>query len=342
MRIDVIFEPDSSADTFCELGLLAESYGLGAVWTANIISSRDPFMCFSTLARQSSTIRMGPIAISPFELHPLKMANLLFALNEMSRGRANLIVGGGGGTSIGMGLKPHRRTMYPRMVRGVQECVEFLKQVSADKVLNFDGEVFQVHGYRPDWARDKPPHIYIGASGLQMLKMATKVAHGVMGSDIPIQLADHYVTSIHQGLAASGRSKEDFRISNLMPWHVKPDREAAIREARSKIWVRGMLDYRFISSFLNEEDCALVEARFDDFGKAYIQNSPVVEGVPDRIFNALVDNMTFTGGLGDVDELIEELRKFKQAGFTEFGLRLYGNPAASIQLIGERVAPALQ
>jgi len=342
MRIDVIFEPNASADTFCELGLLAESYGLGAVWTANIISSRDPFMCFSALARESSTIRMGPIAISPFELHPVKMANLLFALNEMSHGRANLIVGGGGGASIAMNLKSHRRTMYPRMVKGVEECVEFLKQVSPDKVLNFEGEVFQVNGYRPDWATDTPPHIYIGASMPQMLNMATKVAHGVMGSDIPIQLADDYVTSVHQGLATNGRTKEDFRISNLMPWHVKEDRAAAVREARSKIWVRGMLDQRFLSSFMNEEDCALVEARFDDFGKAYIQNSPVVEGVPDRIFDALVDNMTFTGDLDDVDKLIDELRKFKAAGFTEFGLRLYADPAASIRMIGERVAPALQ
>ena len=39
---------------------------------------------------------MGPVALSPFELHPLKMANALLTLNEISGGRANLVIGGGG------------------------------------------------------------------------------------------------------------------------------------------------------------------------------------------------------------------------------------------------------
>ena len=43
-------------------------------------------------------MRMGPVAISPFELHPLKMANQLLTLNEFAGGRANIVVGGGGGT----------------------------------------------------------------------------------------------------------------------------------------------------------------------------------------------------------------------------------------------------
>jgi hypothetical protein len=48
----------------------------------------DPFFALSLLAHQSSHIRLGPMAISPAELHPLKMANLLFSLNELSGGRA--------------------------------------------------------------------------------------------------------------------------------------------------------------------------------------------------------------------------------------------------------------
>ena len=46
MRIHFIFEPDS-AENFLELGLLAEKYGFEAVWTANHLSARDPFMAFS-------------------------------------------------------------------------------------------------------------------------------------------------------------------------------------------------------------------------------------------------------------------------------------------------------
>jgi hypothetical protein len=36
------------------------------------------------------------------------------------------------------------------------------------------------------------------------------------------------------------------------------------------------------------------------------------------------------------------LRQFEAAGLTEIALRIYENPADTIRLIGERVAPALR
>ena len=59
MKIHFILEPDS-ADRFLALGQLAESYGFEAVWTANHLSARDPFMAFTPLALASKSIRMGP------------------------------------------------------------------------------------------------------------------------------------------------------------------------------------------------------------------------------------------------------------------------------------------
>ncbi|MDG2154349.1 MAG: LLM class flavin-dependent oxidoreductase, partial [Gammaproteobacteria bacterium] len=96
VQVDIILEPDSPK-RFTELGLLAETFGFGAVWTANHVGARDPFMSFMPLAATSERIRMGPVAVSPFELHPVKMANQLLTLNEASAGRASIIVGGGGG-----------------------------------------------------------------------------------------------------------------------------------------------------------------------------------------------------------------------------------------------------
>ena len=44
MRIDAILDPTTPPDDAKELGLLAEHYGLGAVWNSNYPSSRDPFI----------------------------------------------------------------------------------------------------------------------------------------------------------------------------------------------------------------------------------------------------------------------------------------------------------
>ena len=88
MDIDIILNEFTSPQQAAELGLLAESYGIRGVWSSNYGDTRDPFLTLALLAHQSKDILMGPLAVSPYELHPLKMANQLFALNELSGGRA--------------------------------------------------------------------------------------------------------------------------------------------------------------------------------------------------------------------------------------------------------------
>ena len=338
MRIDVIIEPKASSDEFAELGALAESYGMGAVWTANHDSARDPFICFTQLARISSNIRMGPIAISPFEYHPLKMANLLFALNEISHGRTCIVVGGGGGSLDAMGGLDQYPP--PNMVKAVRECVEILKSVSPDRLLKYTGDVFTVKRYQPAWATDDPPLIYVAGSRKKMANMATKVADGVMGSDVTLPRMDEFIGGIREGLAENGRGSDDFHINNLYAWHVKEDKAQAVDEAKRKIWVRGLLQRWYLSPFLDEKDCDLIDSKQGLFARSYFANSPDVDGVSDTIMDALVDNITLTGDYDDIDGLIDVMKQFEAGGLTEFGLRLYENPAESIKLIGERVVPA--
>ena len=341
MQVDIILEPDSPK-RFRALGLLAETFGFGAVWTANHVGARDPFMTFMPLAAASERIRMGPVAVSPFELHPVKMANQLLTLNEASAGRASIIVGGGGGALIAMGLKTGRRVMHPQMLRGVHECVEMLRAAASGSLVNYKGDVFEVSGYYPGWARDQAPLIYIGASKPKMLALAATVADGVMLSDVTLARMPETMLVLNDALQQQGRDPQGFRISNLYSWHVKADAAAAMDEARRKLWVRGMLERWYISTFLNDEECALVEEKFDVFAHAYINNTAEFPGVPEALANKLVQELTFTGTPDDVDGFIDQLLAFKAAGLTEFGIRLYDQPEDSIKMIGERVLPALR
>ena len=340
MRLDLVLEPDSP-QRFAELGLLAESLGFGVVWTANHISARDPFMSFMALAAQSSTLRMGPVAISPYELHPVKIANQLLTLNEQASGRANIVIGGGGGTVIGMGLKPGRRVMMPRMVTAVRECVEFLQAAAQERPCSYAGELFQVQSYNPSWALQAPAQIYVGASKPQMLRMAGGIADGVMMSDVTLPRISESMTVLQQSLTQHGRVLSQFPVSNLYAWHIKVDKQAAEREAIAKLFVRGMLEDWYISPFLEPAECALVEEKFAAFAQAYARNSHEVEGVPQALLAKLVDNLTFTGDLSAIERCIAELLQFKAAGVSEFAIRLYGQPEESIRLIAERVMPAL-
>jgi alkanesulfonate monooxygenase SsuD/methylene tetrahydromethanopterin reductase-like flavin-dependent oxidoreductase (luciferase family) len=340
MRIHFVFQPDSG-ENLARQGMLAEELGFDAVWTANTLSARAPFIALAILARESSRIRLGPVAVSPFEQHPLKIASSLLTLNELAHGRANLVVGGGGGTIIGMGLKPQRTANYPRMVRGVRECVELLRRAAAGEPMDYEGELFRVHGYAPTWAKDPPPQLYIAANKPQMLRLAGEIGDGVMLSDIDLPFLSDTLSDLRRGLTRGGRPRAQLRVNNLIAWHVKPDREAAFTEARRMLWVRGIWERARIEPYLSVAECDLVQKSLPAWQKAYAEGSPTIPGVPQKIVDTLVDHMTLTGDYGDLDRLTRKLLAFRDAGVDEISLRLYGEPEVAIRQIAAAVVPAL-
>jgi len=336
MNLDVILDPDSSPDEVRELGLLAENYGLHAVWTSNYPSSRDPFISLCPLALASSTIRLGPLVVTPYEMHPYKIAKALASLNELCGGRANILTGGPTGVNATMGMG------YSRMVGRTRECVEILKGANPDKALNYEGNIFQVRGYRPSWATDEPPFIYIGANKKQMTHLATEIADGLMLGDTTAQRLDSSLRRIDSNLASHGRSRKDLRVSCLIAWHVKEDRKLSASEARRHLVLRGMLDTWFLETFLDEEESRIVDANRGKFFTAYKQKTDVIEDVPDEIVDKLIDNLTMAGNGDDIDKHVETLRQYHDMGLDEAALKLHGDQSASIKMIGERLLPALQ
>lgn len=340
MRIHLVFQPDS-ADRLAARGLLAEQLGFDAVWIANMLSAREPFLALSVLARESRRIRLGPVAISPFEQHPLKMASALLTLNELARGRASLVIGGGGGTIIGMGLKPRRTSNFPRMVRGVRECMDILRLAAAGKTVDYQGEIHRIEGYAPAWTVGPPPRLYLAANRPQMLRLAGETADAVMLSDMDLPFMAATLGHVRAGLGRGARQPADFRVNNLMAWHVKADREEAYEEARRNLWVRGIWERARIEPYLTRGECDLVQASLPAWQLAYARGSSDIPGVPRKIVDRLVDNMTFTGTPADLDRLAGKVVQFRDAGVHELSLRLYAEPEASMRLIAGRLVAAL-
>ena len=85
MDIDIILEPDLDPKQIKELGIKAEEYGVNAIWTSNYFSHWDSFLSLIPLAQATQRIKFGPLAVSPFEMHPLKIANSLRKTMETTR-----------------------------------------------------------------------------------------------------------------------------------------------------------------------------------------------------------------------------------------------------------------
>ncbi|MBL8200897.1 MAG: LLM class flavin-dependent oxidoreductase [Chromatiales bacterium] len=336
MEIDIILNEFASPAAAAELGLMAERYGMRGVWASNYGWSRDPFFTLSLLAHQSSRIRLGPMAISPAELHPLKMANLLFSLNELSHGRAMIMVGGGGAVLQSIGKKRER------MIRGARECLQILKGASPDKLMNYNGEIYKVWGYQPKWYTDKPPLVYFGSNHPQSRKLSAELADGLITSDFVPSLMKEFVASTHADLRAAGRSPANFRIGNFWAWHIREDAAASMAEARRELMLRGWLVDQYFAPFLDPDELRIMRAHEKDFLNAFLRGSPVIENVPDALVAKMIRNISFAGGLDQIEPAIDTLKAFAAAGLTEICLRVHDNPAEAIRLIGERVLPALR
>jgi alkanesulfonate monooxygenase SsuD/methylene tetrahydromethanopterin reductase-like flavin-dependent oxidoreductase (luciferase family) len=208
-------------------------------------------------------------------------------------------------------------------------------------MFQYEGELYGIRDYQPSWATSDPPQIYIAASAPRMLQLATRHADGLMMSDVPLERLEDRMKIVRDGLSANGRSPEGFSVNNFWAWHVKKDKDASIREARRELVWRGVLETWYLEPYLNQADCELVRANFGAFRTAHYSRTHVIEGVPDRVIDPLVENLSFVGDLGDLDGIIDRLKKFEAGGMTEMALRVHDNQAEAIEIIGEAVAPAL-
>lgn len=335
MRVDIILEPHLPAAQLARLAAVAEHYDFGGVWVPNNIAARDPFVNFVATAMGTRRIRLGPCAVSPFELHPMRMANALLTLNEESAGRAQIVVGGGGGTLQAMGLKP------TRMVRAVRECVEILRLAASGQPGSYRGQVYPVAWLNASWARATPPAIYVGANGPQMLRMAAEVADGIMVSDFTPRRVAETRAFIDPVLRATGRDPATFPLSNFWAWHVKATRAEAHAEARRYLTARGTIWEPYVHDVLEPDEAQLVLASHAAFIKAYQSGSPEIPGVPEPIIEKLVDGVMSASARVDLEHEVARFRRFKAAGLGEIALCLYGDPEASIRLIGQHIVPAV-
>ena len=340
MDLDIILEADLTPSQIEELSLLAEQFGFRGIWAQNYARARDAFMTMVPAALATKKIRVGVVIVSPYEMHPVKIANAVLTLNECSGGRAMVVIGAGGEWPLLINSAVFDSSFTSR-IASTREALEIVKAAVGGRILNYEGENYQALGFSAPWHDDTPPLIYDGASGPKMLKMATGVADGVMMSDMHPEMLGDRMTLIRDSLAEHGRDGEDFLINNFVAWHIKKDREASREEARRELIIRGWLERDWLEPYIEPDEVEAILANKWPFLKAFRERHGNIEGVPGHVVDALVEGLSLSGDESDIDRHVERLRELAAAGFTEIALRIHDDPADSIRMIGEKVLPAL-
>lgn len=341
MQIDIILEPDLSPSQVAEIGVKAESYGVRALWSSNFFAHWDCFLSLVPLAQKTSRLLLGPLAVSPFEMHPLKIANSLLSLNEIAGGRAVIAMGAGEGNIDAMGIQRPEK-----IVRATREGIEIVRGAGYGKIKNgYKGEDFVVNlPCTYDWVHaPNPPLVYGTAYRGQMMRMEARVADGVFIGCTPPEVMANAMRDVNEGAAKREADMPPLRTNTFWAWHLKRERAAGYRESRRELpWRAIKLQKELIQQCLNDDEAQMVRDNYDKYVASWFDRSGHVKEVPEQISNRMCEYFTSTGGLEDLDREIERFQMFAAAGLTECALRLHDDPMEALDIIGKHVIPRLR
>ena len=335
MRVGVVLDGRRSAAEIAELAGLAETHGFSHVWLSGGARTKDHFVRLALAAAATRRIRLGPIAVSPFEMHPVHIGLALLTLDEIAPGRACLVLGAGG--DLAATLEPPARGR----VDAVEECLDILRAQAAGGEINYAGAHYHVTGLFSPWSRVAMDRLYLGANRPRMLRLGARKADGVMVTDMPLAYLGPLIARIRTELAEANRDPRTFAVSNWFVWNVQETRAEAERLARRQLGFRLYYIREIASSIgLGEAEARELSARQPEMLRAIFQGrepwSP-----PPPVADRLIEHLTLTSDRRGLEACVGRLQEFERLGLSEIALAPHGDPAAAIQLIGDAVIPAV-
>jgi 5,10-methylenetetrahydromethanopterin reductase len=170
----VSFDGRNPVPALLEQARAAEAAGAVTCWVSDHLFLREPFVMAAAVLSATTRARAALLAVSPHVVHPVQIAMAAATLDELAPGRVVLCLGTGvPGDLADAGVDPKRR------LRALREALELTRMLLAGETVNYDGEIFRVHGRRLHTGPRAVP-IVLAASGPRTLELAGAAADGVL------------------------------------------------------------------------------------------------------------------------------------------------------------------
>ena len=129
-----------SASEVAELARLAETHGFSSVWLSGGADEEDHFVRLA-LAPPRRAGSGWAVALSPFEMHPVRIGLALLTLDEIAPGRASVVLGSGGDLAATLPARGR--------IDAVSECIDIVRATAAGGEINYAGAHYRVDGLFP-------------------------------------------------------------------------------------------------------------------------------------------------------------------------------------------------
>jgi coenzyme F420-dependent oxidoreductase len=198
-----------SVDALVEQAQRAESLGYNRAWLPETWG-RDAVTTLATIASRTDEIDIGTSILPIYSRSPALIGQTAATLQEASDGRFRLGLGPSGPIVI----ENWHGVSFERPLRRTRETIEIVKQVFSGEEVTYDGDMFDLSGFRLrcDPPEPRPP---VDAAGMspKSVELAGRFADGWHALMLTRDGLQDRLKDLQRGAELGERDPEDVRVT---------------------------------------------------------------------------------------------------------------------------------
>jgi 5,10-methylenetetrahydromethanopterin reductase len=232
MRVSLQLIPEQPAEQLLAAARAADELGYHACYSADEIYHKDAWLLLVAAALRTERIRLGPCVAPVYMRDPTHVAQLAATLDELSGGRAEVVMGIGNLAMLEQYGVEWRGT---RPIARLREAHRVIRTLLDEGSIDFQGDFFRYAGISTV-ARPVQEHVplKLGAmGGPKSMQLAGEIADGLHTacaySAQALRYAVHHFTV---GAERAGRDANRLDIGDSLLGAIAPDPDVARRAGR--------------------------------------------------------------------------------------------------------------
>lgn len=231
-----------SITDYVEYAELGDRHGYDVAWVPETWG-RNVVPVLTEMARATESIGIGPSILNVFSRSPALIGQTAATLQEAADGRARI----GVGTSGPIVIEAWHGASFDRALKRVRETVEIAKLVQTGDVVDYDGSVYQLAGFR---LRSDPPEtpapIDAAGMGPKSVELAGRFGDGWHGIVLGPDGIRERIADFDRGADLGDRDRDAQRTMVSIAAMVDdedPDRARDLVRQHLAFYVAAMGDY---------------------------------------------------------------------------------------------------
>lgn len=309
MDFGITFKGDIDVERTLALTRQAEKAGFTYGWVFDShILWQDPYPTLTLMAANTQRMRLGTLVTNPVVRDVTVTASLFGALNVISGGRMELGIGRGDSSRRVLGKKP-------TTLQYLEESVRVFRELNAGREVSYEG-----HPVRLDWVNGFPPRVWIAGYGPKVLRLAGRVADGIILQFADPDLIGWCLGFVREGAQEAGRDASKIEVMAAAPVWMGDDLEKCRKHVR---WFPALVSNHVVDLVSRYDPKELPEALTafvrEREGYDYKHHAEVGSSNDEFVSDEVVDRFCVVGPAEAHRKRLEELRR---VGVTQFNIYL--------------------